>query len=313
MKNNNMTRRVDRFLEHRHDLGYTAPNMERHLRSFARFAVEQGHGGPPTMDLMRTWISGKQPARRWTSLRKFCQFCALTESGTDIPNKKLGRKASPRSTPFIYSPAQIQALLRAARGLGPKKSARGFTYATYFGLIAATGMRPGEAMRLMHKDIDWERATISIRDSKNNRLRVIPVHRSVIDALKIYRELRITILDDLVDKPFFLDDRLRKPMDHGRVDEAFRRIRVKAGITASPGRRQPRPHDLRHTFACRHLLRICKQRGDAGRALLSLSVYLGHASVRDTYWYLTGTPELLQLAAKRFELSAHQKEDDHEK
>ena len=265
------------------------------------------------MDLMRAWISKKKPARRWTSLRKFCEFCVLSEPDTEIPSKKLGRKAHPRSTPFIYTPAQVQALLRAARDLGPKGSARGFTYATFFGLVAATGMRPGEAMRLMHKDIDWREETISIRDSKGNRLRVIPVHRSVLDALEIYRKFRITIADDLVSVPFFIDDRLRKPLNHGRVNEAFRRIRMNANITASPGHRQPRPHDLRHTFACRHLQRICEQRGDASPALLSLSVYMGHASVRDTYWYLTGTPELLQFAAKRFELSAYRKEENHEK
>ena len=313
MKTSPMLSRVEQFLAYRRDLGYTDSNTEKHLRSFARFASAGGHNGPPTMDLMLAWMSGKKPSRRWTSLRKFCEFCALVEPESEIPNKKYGRKPSPRAEPFIYTPEQIRALLDAAHSLGPVRSYRGFTYATYFGLIAATGMRPGEAMRLMDSDIGWKQSNISIRDSKGNRLRVIPVHRSVLNALKNYRKLRITFSCDLNDAPFFIDDRLLKPLNHGRVDEAFRRIRMKADIVANPGRRQPRAHDLRHTFACRHLLRICKKHGDAGAALLSLSVYLGHASVNDTYWYLTGTPELFRFAAKRFEVSAFLKEGEHEK
>jgi integrase len=313
MKTKSMHHRVDQFLKYRRDLGYTAPAMAQHLRSFARFAEDHGHSGPPTMDLMRTWVAGKKTARRWTSLRKFCEFCVVEEPNTEIPNKRYGRKARPRVEPFIYTTTQIRALLAAARSLGPVRSRRGFTYATYFGLIAATGMRPGEVMRLADKDIDWKQGTISIRDSKGNRLRIIPVHKSVLSALRRYREIRTTFVTDIEDAPFFIDDRLQKPLNHGRVNEAFRRIRVKAGIDSKPGYRPPRAHDLRHTFACRHLLRICKQTGDAGPALLSLSVYLGHASVRDTYWYLTGTPELFQFAAQRFELSVCQKEGEHEK
>ena len=198
MTTSNMTRKVERFLRYRRDLGYTSRNLEWHLRSFARFAAEQGHAGPPTMDLMRAWVLKTNTGRRWTSLRKFCEFLAVTEPATEVPAKKLGRKSQPRVQPFIYTLAQIQALLKAARNLGPTGTARGLTYATYFGLMAATGMRPGEVMRLKPQDIDWKAGAISIRDSKGNRLRVIPVHRTVsahaglhsIGACRAHRLLR---------------------------------------------------------------------------------------------------------------------------
>jgi len=167
--------------------------------------------------------------------------------------------------------------------------------------LAATGMRPGEAMRLMPDDIDWQKGTISIRNSKGNRLRVIPIHPTVLAALRAYRDACAAVPMDRAHGAFFRDDNRRNPLNHGCVHLAFHRIRLKAGISAQPGRRPPRLHDLRHTFACRNLLRVCKRHGDAGTALLSLSVYLGHASVRDTYWYLTGTPELFRFAARRFE------------
>ena len=308
MSKNCMSLRVDRFLEHRHTLGYTARNIEWHLRSFARFAEKSGHTGPPTMGIMRAWIREKNGPRRWTSLRLFCEFCAVTEPRTNIPAKHLSRGGRPRIEPFIYTSAQIAALLEAARNLGPKGTTRGITCAIYFGLLAASGMRCGEAMRLMPKDIDWERGTISIRDSKGNRLRMIPIHHTTLKALRKYRKIRAAIRAD-GNVPFFLDDRRRKPLNHHGVLLAFHRMCVKAGIATPPGRRPPRPHDLRHTFACNHLLRICKQHGDAGKALLSLSVYLGHASVRDTYWYLTGTPELFRLAVRRFEKSVSKRKD----
>jgi len=309
MKNETMNSRVDRFLEQRRAMGYTAPNVEWHLRSFARFAERHDHVGPPTMDIMRAWIREKNGPRRWTSLRIFCEYCAVTEPTTAIPGRNLTRGSRPRVEPFVYTPAQITALLKAARQLGPKGGLRGLTYATYFGLLAATGMRCGEAMRLKHEDIDWQRGSISIRDSKGNRLRVIPIHHTTLDALRAYRKVRATIPTDCAAAPLFLDDRRHKPLNHGGVNLAFHRICLRAGIASTPGRRPPRTHDLRHTFACTHLLRICRSGGDAGKALLSLSVYLGHASVRDTYWYLTGTPELFRFAARRFELNIPERKE----
>jgi len=255
------------------------------------------------MDLMRAWIQKKSGPRRWTSLRKFCEFCAVTEPTTAIPGRKLGRALRPRVEPFVYTPAQIVALMKAARRMGPAGSTRGITYATYIGLLAATGMRPGEAIRLMPDDIDWQRGTILIRNSKGNRLRVIPIHPTALEALRAYQAVRASVPAGRAHGTFFRDDSRRNPWNHGCVNLAFRHICRKAGISAQPGRRAPRLHDLRHTFACRNLLRVCKRRGDAGSALLSLSVYLGHASVRDTYWYLTGTPELFRFAARRFEQS----------
>jgi integrase len=60
-------------------------------------------------------------------------------------------------------------------------------------------------------------------------------------------------------------------------------------------------HDLRHTFACRRLLKWYEEGVDVQYAIASLSTYLGHAKISDTYWYLTATPELLAVGAARFE------------
>ena len=60
-------------------------------------------------------------------------------------------------------------------------------------------------------------------------------------------------------------------------------------------------HDMRHSFACRRLLRWYQQGVDVDHAIAALSTYLGHGKVTDTYWYLTGTAQLLSAAGERFE------------
>ena len=85
------------------------------------------------------------------------------------------------------------------------------------------------------------------------------------------------------------------------VGVTFWKLRKRLGWSAARGRTRPRIHDLRHTFACRRLQRWYEDGVDVVHAVAALSTYLGHATVRDTYWYITGTPELLALATARFE------------
>jgi integrase len=85
------------------------------------------------------------------------------------------------------------------------------------------------------------------------------------------------------------------------AEGTFLRLRKTLSWPPTPGGRAPRVHDLRHTFACRRLLLWYAQGVDVDRAVHALSTYLGHAGARDTYWYLTAVPELLERAAARFE------------
>ena len=85
------------------------------------------------------------------------------------------------------------------------------------------------------------------------------------------------------------------------VQSAFGCIRRRLGWTTQGRARRPRIHDTRHTFAVRRLLRWYEEGADIGQKMLALSTYLGHARISDTYWYLTGVPELMAIASKRFE------------
>jgi integrase len=60
-----------------------------------------------------------------------------------------------------------------------------------------------------------------------------------------------------------------------------------------------RPHDLRHRFAVTRLAAWHRENVDVQALLPLLATYLGHARYSDTAYYVTGTAELLGLAADR--------------
>jgi integrase/recombinase XerD len=74
-----------------------------------------------------------------------------------------------------------------------------------------------------------------------------------------------------------------------------------AGLEKTASQRRPRLHDLRHTFAVNTIINWYRDGLDAGDRLYLLSTYLGHIDPNGTYWYLSGIPELLELAGARFE------------
>ena len=100
----------------------------------------------------------------------------------------------------------------------------------------------------------------------------------------------------------FLSWRRRRPLDAGNVLQTFQSLCATAGIAGAGGRRKPRLHDLRHSFAVHALVRCRADRDGVNQHMLALSTYLGHSSVNSTYWYLEQTPELLRgiaLACER--------------
>jgi integrase/recombinase XerD len=199
-----------------------------------------------------------------------------------------------------YSDDEIASLMAQARRLTP--GLRAATYETVIGLLAVTGMRPGEVLRLDRSDVDLRAGVLHVSDSKFHDPRQLPLHPSTVKTLAGYCQLR----DQLCPKPtgpaFFVSaagTRLR----HGVLNQTFSRLRRAAGLQPPPGsgRPAPRPHDFRHTFAVRAVLDWYRCGADLDARLPSLSTYLGHRDPAGTYWYLSSTPELLAHAARRVE------------
>jgi integrase len=241
-------------------------------------------------------------ARRLEIVRCFARHLAVTEPGTEVPLRGLLGPAHRRTSPHIYSEAEIAALLAAAGRLAPTNGLRPQTYVTLFGLLASTGLRISEALHLQRADADLGRSVLKIRETKFRKTRLVPMHSTTTAALQAYADVRERLATETDCDCFFVSDR-GQALPYSTVRGAFRRLCDSLGII-SAGRRRPRLHDLRHTFACRRIEQCYDAHADVDQAVSALSVYLGHAKVSDTYWYVTATPGLVARAAQRFETFA---------
>jgi integrase len=102
------------------------------------------------------------------------------------------------------------------------------------------------------------------------------------------------------DNPMFLSTRERQ-LSTRMVHHTFQKIRTGQTWTNRGAHPEIRIHDLRHTFICRRVLLWHENGADIDNAMAALSTYVGHVKISDTYWYLTGIPDLMAVAGQRFE------------
>ena len=297
-----------KYLAYRRSLGYELATKGLLLMKFAKYADRSGHRGPITTELVLRWLQLSPDAARCyqaeklDAIRPFARYRAIFDPATEIPPGHLLGRSAVRITPYIYSRAEIRRLLAAARRLAPRDGLRPHTYATFLGLIASAGLRLCEVIKLSRSDVDWEQSLLTIRMTKFRKSRLVPLHPTTLQAMRSYAQFRDRFHPFLQTDRFFVTDEGR-PLSPNSVHGIFSQRLRPAVWTRVPNRngRAPRIHDLRHTFACRRLLQWYKEEVDIDHSIAALSTYLGHAEVRSTYWYLTGVPELLELAAARFE------------
>ena len=298
---------VQHYLKERRQLGFelTAPATE--LMRFARFADARGHKGPLTRELQLEWArqhvrrtSTVTAARRIEILRPFVAYYRQFEVDTEVlPTHALGR-GHRRLTPHIYTDEEILQLLQHAAGLAPVGGLRPMMYRTLFGLLAAVGLRLSEALKLRVGDVDLEAETITVRQTKFHKSRCLPIHVSVARALTEYRRVRDGHADTDPGAPFFVS-RSGSFLPKGTVRSVFKRMRSQLKWQARGDHASPRLHDLRHTMAVRRV-QLWHERGvPVDHAMFWLCTYLGHAKITDTYWYLTGVPELMDIVGAKFE------------
>ncbi|MDN5930467.1 MAG: tyrosine-type recombinase/integrase [Pseudonocardia sp.] len=234
--------------------------------------------------------------RRMTAVRGFARYLAGIDAATEVPPLGLMPHRQRWRRPFIYSAADIDAVITQAHSsiVSPLRAS---TYATLIGLLAASGMRIGEAIKLDRGDVDWAEGVLLIRESKFGKSRLVPLAPSAMAALKDYAALRDRLQPRPQDPSFFVS-RTRKRLLYAVVSQTFRHLIDNAGVGADAPC-PPRLHDLRHSFAVTTLLGWYRTGEDVAARIPALSTYLGHREPRYTYWYLSAAPELLALAAAR--------------
>ncbi len=298
--------RIEEYLAMRRGLGYQMQTQGSLLGAFARFADEVGHRGPVTIDLGVRWAQAtrstdpSQPTRRLEVVRGLAKHLAALEPGTEIPPRGLLGHATRRKPPHIYSDAEVSVLLRGARTLRPRQGLRSHTYVAFFSLLLCTGLRVGEACRLRGLDVDLDSGLLTIRQTKFGKSRLVPLHPDSARHLRDYVRQRDSCPHAPRSEFFFRTDHAPRLTVHA-VDLTFWRMRPRLGWTAQGRARLPRIQDMRHTFVVRRLIRWYADGVDLDRRILDLSTYLGHVDVSSTYWYITAIPELMALAAERFE------------
>lgn len=309
----NMHDRVEAYLNARRSLGYKLKVEGQELARFARFAENRRHQQPLTVGLAIAWANSSRRgsalygARRLEIIRGLAKYCFLFEPETEVPLPGLLGPAHRRVTPYIYAKQEIDDLLAAAAHLAPTDGLRPITMRCFLGLLAATGMRVSEALHLSRADVDFQRAVLTVRETKFRKSRYVPLHPTAVEALNEYTHLRDRHFPLVQCTAFFLDDGGRE-LQYRQALHAFQVLRKQLGWKSREGR-YPRLYDLRHTFACRRLLACYKDGSDVGATLPLLSTYLGHGKVTDTYWYLTGIPALMAIAGERFERLAQSREE----
>jgi integrase len=293
-----LTDAVAAYVAIRRAAGFVFQSQALLLQSFARFATERAESYVRAA-LAIEWAglarAVPQRARRLELVRRFARYLQAEDPGHEIPPAVFGTQKRPRPVPYILSQEQTRQLVAAASHSG-YRTLRRETYSTLFALLASTGLRLSEAIRLQLDDITPD--GLVIRGSKFHKSRLVPLHPTARAGLERYLQHRCRYAP--TETHVFVSLR-RKPLLLPDVERAFRTAARASGLPDQPPRARPTPHSLRHTFTVR-ALQACPDGRDAiAQHMLALSTYLGHATVAGTYWYLEAVPELMTDIADRCE------------
>ncbi len=291
------------YLRIRRRLGFEMPQDGRLLEGFVEF-LEQAGAERVTTDLALAWARTPVHAhphywrQRLGVARGFARHLATIDPASEVPSKDLLPGHRPRIAPYIYTDGEITALMDAARRLTPPL--RAARHETLIGLLAVTGMRPGEALALDRQDVDLGHGVVHVRAGKQKKQREIPLHESTTGALRGYARQRDARFP-MPSTPAFFSSARERRMARGELNQTFTQLIREVGLEGRGTRARPRPHDLRHAFAVRTLIDWFEAGEDIDRRMPLLSAYLGHVDPASSYWYLEAVPELLELISRRLE------------
>jgi integrase/recombinase XerD len=289
---------LDDYLALRRCLGFKLHDEGVQLPQFLVF-LRNKKAAHITARLALDWIvqsAGAGRTKRLRMVRGFAQYVAAFDSRTEVPPTDLIPTKFIRPRPHIYSEDEIRRLMEEARKYAYDKP-RG-TYHCLLGLLAVSGLRIGEAIRLRMEDVDLGNAVLTIHDTKFGKSRLVPLHPTTVNALRSYKQRRDALLA-LQSSAYFFISRKGTRLIHTSIYRVFNGLSVKVGIRKARCGRGPRLHDLRHRFAVSTLIDWYRAGADVEHRLPTLATFLGHVSVECTYWYLNEYPELMQLAASR--------------
>jgi integrase len=296
-----LDRHVTDYLRLRRALGFTLERAGRLLPQLVAY-LEVAGATTVTSDLAIAWARLPERARpnywaqRLAIARGFARYLQTIDPATEVPPAGVFPARRHRPSPYLWSERDLFLVLEAARLLRP--ALRAMTHESLFGLLAVSGMRIGEAIGLERDDVDLRGGVVTIRQAKFDRSRLVPLHPTTSEALSHYAKERDRLCPKPRSRAFFVSS-VGTALTRSAVDKTLRTITTSIGIRTATVR--PRAHDLRHSFAVATLIRWQQSGVSIDGHMATLSTYLGHVSPADTYWYLSATPKLMELAARRLD------------
>jgi integrase len=306
VKLSELTTRLESYLALRRAMGFPMKFQEPRLRDFIAFVEANGASEGIPAQLAVDWACSSPGgigirASRLGVARGLLMYLSASMPGIEVPERGLLARWR-RPKPYLFSPLETGRLVEGASRLKPEDTLWRHTVSTVIGLVASTGIRSKEALKLTLADVqlDMDPPRLLIREAKFHKSRLVPLHATTAGKLREYAGLRHRLGYDGKCDAFFVSEK-RKHVTYNSVWKAVQSLVAEMGIQPQPSSgRWPGLHCLRHTFAVQRLLAWCEQGLDVKALLPNLSVYLGHVRPADTYWYLTATPGLLTTAAQRF-------------
>lgn len=303
---NDLRDALESYLAIRRALGFKLERAELLLADFVAH-LETNGTDTITTDAAVAWATlppnGASDwwAQRLSVVRGFARHLHAIDPTHEVPPVDLLPGRSHRATPYLYSDADIAALMAAAREF--RSPLRAATFETLVGLLAVTGLRIGEALRLDRDDVDLVEGVMVIRLSKFGKSREVALHASTVEALAAYTRERDRLCPRRVVPAFFISTAGTRLL-YCNAHLAWLDLVRRAGLQPRSPKCRPRPHDLRHSFAVRTLLGWYRDGADVQARMPELSTYLGHVHPGNTYWYLSASPELLNIVVARLDAAA---------
>jgi site-specific recombinase XerD len=305
MKSSSMKELVKEYLDYRRKVGYKLLRQGYLLEEFARFADSCQHQGSLKTDLMIEWATKtKDKNPKYHSMRlqivtKFAKYRSIHDPKTEVPPRGILGRVQGRSQLVVYSDQQMNKLLEKIRLHKTQNNFTRETYETLLGLLLCTGLRISEALNLMEAEVDLREGILRVVETKFSKSRLVPLHKTAVEALKIYQKKRDEKFPRRFTNAFFVNDK-GCAMTYGGLQSRFWKFKQKSGLQKDLMASNPF-HCFRHTFAMRRLIKWHRKGEDTEQRIAALSTYMGHVKVSDTYWYFHAIPELLELVSKRFE------------
>ncbi|OJF75661.1 MAG: hypothetical protein BKP49_11155 [Treponema sp. CETP13] len=304
MKDNKILQQLNNYINYKHSLGFKFKHVESVLRNFASYTLSIDYNGSITLEIVLKWIStgrqfDKTMGRKLEVIRPFSKYVTAFDNKAEII-PLVYKNVHDRPTPYIYTEDEIIKLMAECQNIYSPDGIRATSIKIVIGLLWATGLRPSEPVNLTNADVNLDNLVLHIKETKFSKERYVTFDNSVKYQLykyKLLKEQKFGIKG--LEEPFFYTTG-GKPLTERALAYAFKLIRP--CIAAKPiGYSHVRLYDFRHTKACNTIKYWTEQGIDVNKNLYILSTYMGHVKPQDTYWYLSATPDMLELCCSKYE------------